>query len=69
MKTFQEFILEAESTKPVGKLNQNQVFPIDKIFDNARPMGPGRGGAKVRPGVQPQGSTKPKLVPANIPMK
>jgi hypothetical protein len=66
MKTFQEFILEAEFIRTV---NQNQVFPIDKIFDNAHPMGPGRGGAKVRPGVQPQRSTKLKLVPANIPMK
>ena len=63
MKTFQEFILEAEFIRTV---NQKQVIPIDTIFNNARPMGPVRGCPKVRPGVQPQ---KPKLVPANMPMK
>lgn len=74
MRTFKEFILEAESTKPVGELNSRQVVPINTIFNNSRPMGPrpmgpGRGGAKVIPGVQPQRSTNLKLVPANIPMR
>ena len=40
MKTFKEFILEAE--RPV---NKKQMFPMDtttqKNLNNARPMGPG----------------------------
>ena len=66
MKTFQEFILEAEFIRTV---NQNQVVPINTISNNARRMGPGGGSAKVRPGVQPQKPVKFSLVPANIPMK
>ena len=69
MKTFKEFILEAESTKPVGELNSRQVVPINTISNNARRMGPGGGSAKVRPGVQPQKPVKFSLVPANIPMR
>jgi hypothetical protein len=44
MKTFQEFILEAEFIRTV---NQNQVFRVkgdketQKNLNNARPMGPG----------------------------
>ena len=66
MKTFKEFILEAEFIRTV---NQNQVVPINTISNNARRMGPGGGSAKVRPGVQPQKPVKFSLVPANIPMK
>ena len=66
MKTFQEFILEAEFIRTV---NQNQVVPINTISNNARRIGPGGGSAKVRPGVQPQKPVKFSLVPANIPMK
>jgi hypothetical protein len=72
MKTFQEFILEAE--RPV---NKKQMFPMDtatqeNLRNAARRMGPGGGSAKVRPGVQPLQLQKPvkfSLVPANIPMK
>jgi len=70
MKTFQEFILEAEFTRTV---NQKQTFPMDKKtqenLNNARPMGPGRGGPKVRPGVQSPSPVRFSIVPANIPMK
>ena len=42
MKTFQEFILEAEFTRTV---NKKQMFPIDKEtqenLNKAFPMGPG----------------------------
>ena len=69
MKTFQEFILEAE--RPV---NKKQMFPMDtatqeNLRNAARRMGPGGGSAKVRPGVQPLQPLKFSLVPANIPMK
>ena len=69
MKTFQEFILEAE--RPV---NKKQMFPMDKetqknLNNAARPMGPGGGSAKVRPGVQSPLPVRFSIVPANIPMK
>ena len=63
MKTFQEFILEAEFIRTV---NPNQVFHVNrdkktqKNLNNALPMGPGS--AKVIP-------VNFSLVPANIPMK
>ena len=42
MKTFEEFILEAEFLRTV---NNKQMFPMDKEtqknLNNARPMGPG----------------------------
>jgi len=66
MKTFKEFILEAESTKPVGELNSRQVFHVNrdkktqKNLNNALPMGPGS--AKVIP-------VNFSLVPAKIPMR
>ena len=75
MKTFKEFILEAESTKPVGELNSRQVFHVNhdkktqENLNNARRMGPGGGRPKVRPGVQPLRSVNFSLEPANIPMK
>ena len=61
MKTFKEFILEAE--RPV---NKKQMFPVNRDkktqenLNNARRMGPGS--AKVIP-------VNFSLVPANIPMK
>ena len=63
MKTFQEFILEAEFIRTV---NPNQVFHVNrdkktqKNLNNALPMGPGS--AKVIP-------VNFSLVPAKIPMR
>ena len=63
MKTFKEFILEAEFIRTV---NPNQVFHVNrdkktqKNLNNALPMGPGS--AKVIP-------VNFSLVPAKIPMR
>ena len=65
MKTFKEFILEAEFIRTV---NQNQVFHVNRDkktqenLNNALPMGPGRGSPKVRP-------VNFRLEPAKIPMR
>ena len=72
MKTFKEFILEAEFIRTV---NPNQVVPVNgdtttqKNLNDARRRGPGGGRPKVRPGVQPLRSVNFSLVPARIPMK
>ena len=65
MKTFKEFILEAEFIRTV---NPNQVFHVNRDkktqenLNNARRMGPGRGSAKIIP-------VNFSLVPAKIPMR
>jgi hypothetical protein len=61
MKTFRDFILEAEYRAPV---NSRQAFNMDsttqKNLNSARPMGPGK---------NPKGQLTFKLQPTNIPMK